>query len=911
MICRIGNGHKGFRHTLMIGTMLVGSCGWVVPAFAQAASSGPSAQVAGAGKDDASGPDIIVSGLRADLDNAVERKRETLGVADFLPVADVGSLVTTDIAEALEFTPGIVGLRFRGSVETISLRGLPQLLTLSTINGRVLSGRNGDRSVFFLMYPSELFTTAAVYKSTSAELTEGGIAGTVSLETPSPLSMRSGMTFQTRALVSPYRKNYTLGADKVGGKINFLGSQKFELGSGELGVAFGFNYLSDPTTTGQALAVGFSQATVAGTATVLPNSVTFSGEGETFKRASLIGVVEYANDNGFHLKMDTIISSSENTNLRDIIQVNNLNIPARYTSAVFNGDNLQSAQMNGLAFLNRIENIYVNTRAEMYGLNMSQDFDGWKISLDSYLSRTTNDQLVERPILQVTGVNALMTLQNDFIGFSNLSKDLTNTANYGAFQNFAQKRHVYDRVWGTRLQVDRKFDGVLRQISLGGAFTRREIDSLLNAVTNTDVRNATLYPNLAVGRLPSSLFLSSPHLNFSMPGTAGTYPVPFAVIDRFKLAAMLPPITDFPITDTVRLTGQVDNREDTWAGFVKSDFEAGGLRGSVGVRLVNTRLTANGFTGNLVPVTINGVTRIVVNGLTPAVETNEYTYLLPSATMSYELRPGLIGRLAAGRALSRAEFNDLRMAQNLLGGDESQQPFFGSSGNPQLNPIISDQADVALEWYPRRGTSVSVSGYFKHVKGFVTTQVVAKEIAGFDYQISQPVNTNSGNFYGIEAQVRYDFDFLPDPLNGLGIIANGSRNWTTIDPGYGILNVVDASGQFQYDAADRNPGVVGFTPWTASGILFYEKGPLALRFSARYASDRVRSVSSLNAPIVSVGRTYLDASASFRLNRNVTLQFQAVNLTETADSGYFVYRNYTAWNQQTGRSYFFGVDFKM
>ena len=880
------------------------------PSTTQNASATPDPTVRPAQQPEEEENVIIVSGLRADLDSALEQKRETGAVADFLPVADVGSLVTTDIAEALEFTPGIVGTRFRGTVENISLRGLPQLLTVSTVDGRVLSGRNGDRSVFFVMYPSELFKTAGVYKSTSADLTEGGIAGSVVLETPSPLSAKPGMLVSTRALFTPFRKNYTLGVDEVGGKISIQGQQKFDVGAGQLGIALGYNQLSDPTVTAGTFMVGFTQATVAGTQTVLPNGIWSSNEGETNKRSAVMGVLEYENASGLHIKLDGLASEFRNKNFKDILQVNNLNIPARYSNATFSGDNLQSAQLTNLQILSRYDDIYVTSRAKLVGLKATQELGAWTIGSDTYYSRTTNDQQIVRPVLQVTGNNTFLTLGEESIAFDNFNKDLTQPSNYGAFQYFRQQRDVDDKVYGTRLWIDREFSGALTKLSLGGAFTRRSIEALTTPYFDNSIRNASLFPNLAIGRLPATLFLDQPYLRFDVPNSTGTYISPFAVADRNALNGLMPVVDTLPVTDAILLASSIDNREDTWAGFVKADFETGRVEGSVGARLVNTKLTASGFTGNIGSTIVDGVRTITVNGLIPATETNSYTYLLPSLNVRYDFSPSLLGRLGIGRAISRPEFLDLRLSRNLLGGDENQFPLRGNAGNPGLNPIVSDQVDVALEWYPHKGTSVSLSGYYKSVDGFVTDQVVDEVIAGIDYQISKPVNTRKGSFYGLEAQVRFDFDFLPSPLDGFGLIANGSRNWTTIDPGYGILNDVDATGQFVYDAYNRNPGVQGFTPWTGSAILFYEKGGLAVRFAGRYASDRVRSVSSLNAPIVSFGRTYLDASASYRLNKHFTLQFQATNLTNTADTAYYVYRNYTAWSQQSGRSYFAGVDLR-
>gem|GEM_PF-5787965 len=62
----------------------------------------------------------------------------------------------------------------------------------------------GSRGFNFEMFASELFSSAVVYKTGMAEIDEGGLAGTVRLETPRPLDGRQG----TR-IVGSFLGNYS------------------------------------------------------------------------------------------------------------------------------------------------------------------------------------------------------------------------------------------------------------------------------------------------------------------------------------------------------------------------------------------------------------------------------------------------------------------------------------------------------------------------------------------------------------------------------------------------------------------------------------------------------------------------------------------------------------------------------
>lgn len=887
----------------------------VAPQWAMAQDApGTAESDSGAPQDDSSQePAITVTGFRASLDDVLQQKRDAVGVVDFVPLGDIGGLPTANIAESLEFVPGVIGTRFRGTVEDISMRGLPTLLTLTTVNGRELTSKSGTRSVGFRIWPSEFFRRAGVYKSAVASITEGGIAGTVDLATPSPLDLKPGMRISARSQYSPYNEHNDR-ADDYGKRVDVFGSQKFDLGGSELGIAIGYNHVDEPGLTSTANLGPFVELTIRGQRAIVPSGVAYAQIAESFERHGLIGVVEWRSNSGFSAKLDAIYIDAFGKTDSNFQQFAGLNAVARWPTATIVGGSIQTGTLTGISATSRVDRVPNQDYAWMLGGNFAYEAGGWKAALDVYASRTIEHRMLDRVTLIATAVNATATFTPERLAFSNFNKDLTNPAVYGLNQYAGSKIDVDDQAKGARVSLDRSFEGsFIRRLGIGGRYMERHLDSLENTVLNNDVRNAALYPQFAVGKLSPRFFVTSPYLDFDLHGSSrGTFAAPHALMDFDYAIGAMPPMT-YPITDTVLLTGAVDNLEKNWAAYAEADFGSGGLSGTLGVRVVRTELTARGYTGNLVSTTnpATGAVTISVNGLVPATEKNSYTEVLPSLNLRYELTRTLQARLAAGRAISRPNFFDQRLAQQLNGGDTINQPFRGSAGNPQLEPIRSDQADLTLEWYPERGTTFTLGAFYKRVDGFVIDATRDVEIAGLDYQLTSPVNANAGDFYGVEALFRKDFTFLPAPLDGFGIIASGSYNWTTIDPGYGVLNAKDTAGAFLYEPANRDPGVEGFTKATATGILYFEKGPVSVRGSARYASERVRSISSLNAPLVSNDRIYFDASASLDLTRNVSMEFGVNNITKVIDDSYFVFRNYIGVSQQAGRVFYFGLDFKM
>ena len=143
-----------------------------------------------AGNEDA----IVVTGIRASLENALDLKRETIGVVDAISAQDIGNFPDANIAESLQRIPGVSVDRVNGEGRGITVRGLGPEFNTVLLNNRLLSTEGGGRSFSFDILSSELISGAEVYKSSEARLQEGGIGSTVILRTARPTD-RAGFRF--------------------------------------------------------------------------------------------------------------------------------------------------------------------------------------------------------------------------------------------------------------------------------------------------------------------------------------------------------------------------------------------------------------------------------------------------------------------------------------------------------------------------------------------------------------------------------------------------------------------------------------------------------------------------------------------------------------------------------------------
>ena len=140
--------------------------------------------------------EVVVVGIRSSLDTAAAIKRNADQMVDAISAEDIGLFSDNNIAEALQRIPGVQLERDAGEGFRISIRGLGPRYVRTTVNGRTaLSSAGGEdgssedsRGFTLNMIPSEVITRVTVEKSTMARNLEGGIAGTLDLQTNRPLS---------------------------------------------------------------------------------------------------------------------------------------------------------------------------------------------------------------------------------------------------------------------------------------------------------------------------------------------------------------------------------------------------------------------------------------------------------------------------------------------------------------------------------------------------------------------------------------------------------------------------------------------------------------------------------------------------------------------------------------------------
>jgi TonB-dependent receptor len=138
--------------------------------------------------------EVVVTGFRRSLSDATQAKRDSVGFVDSVFSEDIGKFPDTNLAESFNRIPGVtISREITGEGLNVAIRGLNTNFTRVLLNGAPVAvaaagqdATNQNREVDLDLMPSELFSQLTVAKSPTADLVEGGAAGTINMRMARP-----------------------------------------------------------------------------------------------------------------------------------------------------------------------------------------------------------------------------------------------------------------------------------------------------------------------------------------------------------------------------------------------------------------------------------------------------------------------------------------------------------------------------------------------------------------------------------------------------------------------------------------------------------------------------------------------------------------------------------------------------
>jgi iron complex outermembrane receptor protein len=197
------------------------------PAAARTSTARAEAEAAAA----KAGTVIEITGTRSSIQGSIARKRTSSTVSDSIVAEDIDQFPDKNVGEALSRVTGVQLTRQFGEGSQVSIRGVEPDLNRVEVNGVSVLSTNGSggRGAELRELAAELISSIDVVKGSTADLTEGGVGGTVMINTRKPLEFKkptlamslAGQSASSRGGVQP-RLNLLLADRYLDGKLGLM-----------------------------------------------------------------------------------------------------------------------------------------------------------------------------------------------------------------------------------------------------------------------------------------------------------------------------------------------------------------------------------------------------------------------------------------------------------------------------------------------------------------------------------------------------------------------------------------------------------------------------------------------------------------------------------------------------------------
>lgn len=839
---------------------------------------------------------IVVTGFRASLERGLEIKRNATGISDAISAEDIGKFPDLNISESLQRIPGVTLNRNSfGEGQQINLRGLGPEFTLVEVNGVVGTSNNdggrfgnsdggGGRGFSFEILSSELFTSAVVSKTSLASMVEGGLAGTVALQTPRPLNQDEGFHGSGSIL-----GNYSSIKEDVDPRGSVLLSYN---NNDVFGVAASLSY-ADTTYRSDTIEGGSWRAF--GSANTGPIRASddvraaWNANGPRYyyfqdhrKTLGSTLTVQARPSDQVEITLDGIYGKlkSDRIALRDDMAIEGgANAPTNYTIENIDGTNvITSGDFTNIQ--QRVGANFYHTDDEFYQLSGKVDFTPdayWTITPSiGYSSRKVDRtaDLYSFRLADSTGAfdpgTVSYDIRGDFLDFGSNTTDFMSNPEDFLFNVFIfRPSQDKDEEFSTKLDVTREFDSALSNVKFGMRYSDRE---KTRAASQTRLQrlagvNAIDLPSLGdVGDL----------LPFHVSGQGSVAPDHLISVDEDAVRnTYLPngldgaPIAGTWIRPLPAFGGQQSYgvKEKTFAAYAQAEFNVDTFNLITGVRFVRTKQTASGFE---VANAFQSNEQII-----PVSASKTYQFFLPSAVAKWEVAPDVVLRAAYSRTLTRPNLGDVAPSETYNGIDESGGK--GSKGNPNLEPYTADNLDLGAEWYFAKDGLIGGNFFYKDIKGyidttsFVETRTYPRQADGVlvsgPITFVQPINGVSAKIKGFEATIQSRLGFITPAMDNFGFVAN--------------YTYTDSSANFGQENDVRSQGLPGLSKNSYNLTAYYDDGRFDARFSYSWRARYLAQFSDdFGVPRFTDPYGQLDFSTNYEINDAFSVQLQVLNLNK-------------------------------
>ncbi|WP_312165763.1 TonB-dependent receptor [Phenylobacterium sp.] len=846
--------------------------------------------------------ELVVTGIRASLQQSLETKRAADAIVDSVTAEDVGKFPNTNVAEALTMVPGVTVDRQFGQGEKVSILGTDPALNRTLLNGQTVASADWfildtpGRTFNYALLAPQIVGRVDIYKSPEARLDEGSIGGTVIVNTRRPFDLKPltlagslGYLYNDRseegdvqgaAMVSWKNEAETLGAafsvQRATDQLRRDGLETY--GTMAAGNWAGGN-ADNPVDSRNFGCVGECALTLGANQNARsPNAFGTSFFEQERERTSYTASLQFRPMENLELEFNWLKIKATYDNLNQSMyafQGNTWNSLGALTGLTVRDQVVTVASFQNALSVLDVQYREAEMNSDTYDFRGKYQGDGWDLSGNAGWSKA--DGGTKRQVFL------------EFLNWADYTVDISGAPGQAGQLTYATNvqgnpaAFATDPGWSGNLvekpttdeekyaQADfgLDLDGVIKRVQVGYKFRRHETTQQYAGIAVTGVA------------APASLF---------QPTTVpGNYLDGFGANDqmrgRFRISGdamvayvqggqWLAPGQAMPTPSIFAApeftAGNWAIQEDINAIYAQAEIESGALRGNFGFRYVNTGVDSSGYVCN------PGSPCSGPADWSWRTTSKSYDNVLPSVNLAYNVTEDVIVRFAAAQVIARPNYADMTNFFQLSDGILT-----GQGGNPNLDPYKSSNFNLSAEWYFQPQAIVALELFYKDISNYILQQTAPEQYFNQSqgrvttYQISRPHNAGSADIAGFSLAYQQNYAY------GLGLLAN----YTYAD------GEADDGADLPYNSRHQ----VNLSP-------FYENGPIQLRATYSWRSKYFTGVDRGDNMYVKDYDT-LDVSGTYNFTDNVSLTLAGMNLT---DSEYYAYANKESLPRgvyRTGRKY--------
>ena len=862
---------------------------------------------------------VTVTGIRAALEQSISQKRNADSVVEVITAEDIGKMPDKNVADSLQRIPGVNttagGAAGQvGENEKVSIRGTADNLTLTTLNGHSVASADwfwadivgSGRSVSYSLLPSDMVARITVHKSSEAYLPEGGVSGSVDIESRRPLDFKK--TLNASASIGYANQNNAAKNDpQVSGLISWKNdtsdfgvllqgfSQKRSLKREEFENVWKlYEDTSWAGDTNAALGAAGVDLTKPHRYAPLNGSAVFTQDRKRegglidvqWKPTSslLLGLNAFSSEmqaanyninwmqDGVAMLNKGVVPSKVHVNAAGVIDELQFSGPCTIAPSL----NATAAQAAGRCAAAHANAVDLAARPDARTSTNYTNFDAkWKVSddlsFDFKYGQTKSEGHSTDYAIEIWGPYAASGYRMGGMGeaFTMTFPSSTTFANGNtAASNALRAAAGYapeDEVQGWNSIMDTKdkedyfhIDG---KLNLDGTFNTLKFG--FRATEHTRSRSWIAGSRTADGKLAANLPASSTYTGFDAGAGGALQNFWYYTPDQIK--AWGDKYVTFNAKD--QDWNQVfDFKEAVSAAYVQGNFAMGQLSGNVGVRFVQTKDDVHQFQVDNVKGTYQ--TTLVSNDkFSPWDTSATFTNVLPSLNLRYDVDKDLVVRTALSKTMAHPDFG------KYAGLNKNDTTLTGSGANPTLAPTTSTNFEIGAEWYFAPRSLLAATLFTNKLDGYVT---YGETKANFYNSLTGKVETYTiGGPAATDAQVKgVELSYQQALTGGFGVDANftyaeGKETTalkSSLCAGDGFVGVVDCN-------------MFGTSRQTYNVGAFYENNNFNARVSYSKRSPYLFGTQPSRSVYVDAGGS-LNVAFNYNVNPNVILSLEGQNLLD-------------------------------